>query len=369
MRAGADSCTCEQCGVVCTGRFQGCPEVWARGPIPVLLTAAATDDLPLALTRGPHEANGHEARATPAHPGGLEVAASVTAEGDVLPPDHPRSPDGFRWSEGAFEALRGEVDALRGAMAQEQALVASLVANGRPDAGPDVESLRAMVDSAVRKAVRREAVALGDTVAAILEGVRRDLVAMRQSNEAHVTAFKESTEQVANATSALPAAVREANEAGLAGLKESVDEVAAATSALPAELGRHDAANRKAFRTTLNLELQPLIEVVAESIAQSDYELKAIGAKLDALAASNAALADDLAEVIAQVGELAWTDEDGAATESPPPPARFLPLARPADDSTPAGGRPAGSPSTGGQAGSADPPMQGTKVSLRGSRR
>src|SRR3954469_2771862 len=30
MVAGERSCTCSACGAVCTGRFTGCSEVWAR---------------------------------------------------------------------------------------------------------------------------------------------------------------------------------------------------------------------------------------------------------------------------------------------------------------------------------------------------
>jgi hypothetical protein len=52
MVAGATSCTCDACGTVCRGRFNGCPAVWARGPLaigttrfhePVVLAGASTD--------------------------------------------------------------------------------------------------------------------------------------------------------------------------------------------------------------------------------------------------------------------------------------------------------------------------------------
>ncbi len=369
IRAGSDSCTCERCGVVCKGRFEACPAVWARGPHPVLRAPKAqSTEMAPAPPRARHEGNGHDG------PGGAAApAVALPAPGAA-----PRLPEVVGASptptdeRRSVEALRREVDGLRGALAQEQALVATLVTSGRTDAGPDAEALRALVDGAVRAAVRREAVALGDTVAAILEGVRRELETLRQANEANFAAFHESVEQVAALPTAvreaseenvdvlkasvaqvaavgeaLPDAVREANEASLAALKESVDEMVDVTTNLPAELSRHDAGNRKAFRTTLGQELQPLIEVVADSIAQSDYELKSIGAKLDALAQSNSALATDLAEVIAQVGELVWTEE---IVEEPAPPPRALPLAR----------RTAAPP---------NPPTKGAKVSLRESRR
>jgi hypothetical protein len=36
MVAGANACHCDECGFVCTGKFAGCPDVWARAPNPVL---------------------------------------------------------------------------------------------------------------------------------------------------------------------------------------------------------------------------------------------------------------------------------------------------------------------------------------------
>lgn len=37
MVAGAEACTCAACGTTCTGKFGGCPDVWARGPRAVAL--------------------------------------------------------------------------------------------------------------------------------------------------------------------------------------------------------------------------------------------------------------------------------------------------------------------------------------------
>lgn len=39
MVAGATSCTCQQCGAECKGRFAGCVDVWARGPREVAVRA------------------------------------------------------------------------------------------------------------------------------------------------------------------------------------------------------------------------------------------------------------------------------------------------------------------------------------------
>jgi hypothetical protein len=41
MRAADQRCACPGCGAVCRGRFQGCPEVWNRGPQAVSLVRKA----------------------------------------------------------------------------------------------------------------------------------------------------------------------------------------------------------------------------------------------------------------------------------------------------------------------------------------
>ena len=309
MRAGLESCTCDVCGVVCEGRFEGCAEVWTRGPHPILLRAAPpTDDLLPALG-GARVDNGHRPLADapavldPIRPA-IEAGAAVARERgrQVVPADDPAPADGLRWVEGAFDTLRQEVEGLRTALAKEQALVATLVGTEKPEAGPDAESLQAIIDVAVRKAVRRESVALSDTVTAVVEGLRRDMEAART-----------------------------ASEATLATLQQTLDEVAAATSSIPAELGQHEAGTRKAFKTALSQELQPVIEVVAESIAQSDYELKAISAKLDDLAVSDTELGAAIADLSAVVEALA--DEAGVefdeSDEPPPPPPPPLPAPGP----------------------------------------
>ena len=244
----------------------------------------------------------------------------------MVPAGDPASAEGLRWVEGAFDTLRQEVEGLRTALAKEQALVATLVGTERPEAAPDGESLRAVIDLAVRKAVRRESVALSDTVTAVVEGLRRDMEAAKT-----------------------------AREATLATLQQTLDEVAAATAAVPAELGRYDAGNRKAFKSALSQELQPVVEAVAESIAQSDYELKAIGGKLDALAVSDAELGVAIADLSAVVEALA--DEAGVEFDESEEHAAAAPAA-PAAPAVAAG--PPGR-------GPAQPPETGRRVSLRGS--
>jgi 5-formyltetrahydrofolate cyclo-ligase len=53
MQADRDSCVCIECGTVCTGHFGGCPDVWARGPVPVTLIPSRPVTVPQVDEREP----------------------------------------------------------------------------------------------------------------------------------------------------------------------------------------------------------------------------------------------------------------------------------------------------------------------------
>jgi hypothetical protein len=79
MLAGVASCSCEECGTVCPGRFRGCASVWAAGPQPVTLRGPA----PAAAANGNGTYGGAEhlaAVATPSAPDwGPEIRADLAA--------------------------------------------------------------------------------------------------------------------------------------------------------------------------------------------------------------------------------------------------------------------------------------------------
>jgi hypothetical protein len=64
MRAADQRCACPGCGVVCRGKFQGCPEVWNRGPQAVSLVSKAVTDRSVA---GGRSGSGPGAREQPGH--------------------------------------------------------------------------------------------------------------------------------------------------------------------------------------------------------------------------------------------------------------------------------------------------------------
>ena len=84
MRAGASACSCAECGVVCRGLFDGCPDVWARGPRPVSISAtraSAANGAPAAVATTPPTRPQAAAKAEPTAPAGDGGSAGGIAEG------------------------------------------------------------------------------------------------------------------------------------------------------------------------------------------------------------------------------------------------------------------------------------------------
>ena len=308
MRAGSDSCHCDQCGVVCKGRFEACPAVWAQGPQPVVLEQVPPVLRPAALVR--REANGHGHDEPNRTAGPPDEGAATNGLPPAIVPTTGGSPEGadgggvaVQWIQHAFDALRLEVEGLRGALAQEQALVATLVDKGTHDSGLDAESLRTLVEAAVGEAMRRDTADRNTEIAAAVASLRQDLEAVTRAQADHVAALQSSI-----------AAAGTDN----AGLQASLAAVVAGSAELTTELNHREAATRKAVRATLREELHPLVEVVAESVAQSEYELRAIGRKLEQLSESGALLSSTLADVAASVAALADGRETDGGDEAGP---------------------------------------------------
>ncbi len=289
MQAGSDSCHCDVCGVVCTGRFEACPSVWALGPQPVVITLTpSTTSLEAPVPDAPDLDNGHH----PAEPAPPAAPPAAAGNGDFLGADEaPKvatetGAEVFRWFQNAFDALRLEVEGLRGALAQEQAVVASLV-QARADEPPlDVAALGEAVTAAVRGAVQEEAAGLKADLGASVESLRQEIEAVRRAHDDSLVAARALTEATTSAN-----------------------------ASLPAELSRRDSGNRKAFRATLREELQPLVEVVAESVAQSEYQLEALDRKLDKFRELGASVTAALEAMTESLEGLALDDVDADEPE------------------------------------------------------
>lgn len=59
MLAAADHCACPGCGFSCPGRFAGCPQVWAAGPVRVVLRAPSGLASRTAAHNGSRNGAGH----------------------------------------------------------------------------------------------------------------------------------------------------------------------------------------------------------------------------------------------------------------------------------------------------------------------
>src|SRR5438067_4917523 len=119
MRAGESACVCPQCGVLCSGRFAGCAEVWARGPREVHVVSPPTT---LARrTAVPAQAQ----RRAP------EGAGAEQARNEVL-----------AWLQAAFDGLRDELRVLAGGLARQQAVLSDLSENRDSEVATALDEVR-----------------------------------------------------------------------------------------------------------------------------------------------------------------------------------------------------------------------------------
>jgi len=166
MVAGENACACSECGVVCGGRFAGCPDVWARGPQPVSTVSQTVVEAPPPV---PAPANGNGRRRF----GSSRTPAVVTATAEPGAQPQPGSAEAsaaaLRWLEAAFAGLREELQAVRTSlehqhaymaevadgMAQQQAMLDELLALREGDARLKTvaQSLPGLVGMAVTRAV------------------------------------------------------------------------------------------------------------------------------------------------------------------------------------------------------------------------
>jgi hypothetical protein len=277
--------------------FEACPSVWALGPQPVTLQPSpVTDPVELALWRqnGAAGTNGNGAHppetaspapteAAVATPGvdeaGTEPPMPATAPPSVpsVPVDESRT-EFFRWFETAFDGLRQEVESLRASMAEEKEIVGTLVHGSQTEATLGAESM-AVIATTVRRAVRLEVADVKNELAATLAEVRTEIAALKESGSERAAELAATLAELRSDVAAL----KDSGSKRAAELKASIAEAATAGAGLPDELDRRDAANRKAFRATFEAELQPIVEVVAESVALSEHGLESLRKRLDAL--------------------------------------------------------------------------------------
>ena len=234
MRAGASACSCAECGVVCRGLFDGCPDVWARGPRPVAISAtragghvgagagpaaaaassggATVTSLPTARTESARGVRGGAAvaaigpaavRATRATAGQRAGAGRATARpGPVRRRGAAADPrrEVFKWFEEAFEGVRLELQTLIASMTHQQAMLAELLDSRQAELRLALvaESLPDVVADAVRAAMDDHNDTMAEAYDQSHDRFRDDVEAVRATTEAKVDSLHESFQKMAS---------------------------------------------------------------------------------------------------------------------------------------------------------------------------
>jgi hypothetical protein len=334
MRAGERACSCPECGVVCEGQFDGCPEVWARGPRPVTLADPVIDAPRVrALTAGrdPSRAeadappgNGHTAPFRPLLPpfppspaGGPAPAAApppgaggspppFSAPPPPPPPPPPRPSAGgpapgqaartevLRWFEDAFDELRNELHALMSTVTRQQAMMAELLDSREAELRVVMvaESLPELVGEAAAKALTDQSGGLAEIVGGSLDDFRAAVEASGLEATAVMDGMRELLRRVEVTAEVNAEDVRLDGATRLEALKASVGRQIRPVSAAVAELAAYvagteerEAARTRAMKAAITRQLQPLAATVEAAVERSDRQLAEIRARLDALGA------------------------------------------------------------------------------------
>ena len=298
MLPGDNACVCQECGVVCGGRFAGCPDVWERGPRPVTLVEDAGG-----LASGIRTNGTARRRAAPAddepHPQvqAPQVAAPTAPDPGEAPPRQAASAAALRWLEGAFAGLRVELQSLRGTLNQQQATLAELV-NGltqqqiiladlleahRADVrrAAVVDSLPDRVEQAVTRGVasgQREAV---DEILGAVESVQGQAVSALSG------AFEKGLERIASSEPEQAAAQLRAflETDGPTGSIVATIANQAATQALRKEVAKQLPAVLQRATDRSHAQMEELVERTEKAVAR----LARAGAKARAAAEPPAA--------------------------------------------------------------------------------
>lgn len=309
MRAGERACACPECGVICQGQFDGCPDVWARGPRPIALTVAPAIEAPRvrALAAGPEPARASVNAPTVAPAATSNGAGNGSANGNAgyagPPPSPPRSEPGqsggsrteiLQWFEDAFDELRNELHALASTVTRQQAMLAELLDSREAELRVVMvaESLPELVGEAAAKALTDQSDGLAEVVADSLDDFRASMAAADLSSVAVMDGMRELLRRVEVTAEINAEEARYEGAARLEALKgafgRQLKPVTAAITEIAdyiAEAEEREAARTRALKASVTRQLQPLAAVVEAALDRSDQQLAEIRARLDALGA------------------------------------------------------------------------------------
>jgi hypothetical protein len=319
MRAGERACACPECGVVCQGQFDGCPDVWARGPRPVTFTMNATIDAPRvrALAAGPAPVRpaAPAAQLPPAPPPPVANGAT-NGNGNgrgagygapVPPPPPPPQPpplgagqstgsrtEVLQWFEDAFDDLRNELHAVVSTVTRQQAMLAELLDAREAELRVVMvaESLPELAGEAAAKALTDQSDGLAEIVTVALDDFRASVQAADMSSVAVMDGMRELLRRVELTAEVNMEEAREEGGARLSALKASLARQLKPLSASVAEVAgwietadEREAARTRALKASVSRQLQPLAAAVEAAVERSDSQVAEIRARLDALGA------------------------------------------------------------------------------------
>lgn len=294
MQAGQQACACPECGVVCEGLFDGCPDVWARGPRPVAFLAGTVPaGRAGALNAGPAPQPQRQQQPPP-----RRSPLANGFSGAPAPPLPPQPMAGSRadvlqWFEDAFDELRSELRVVVSAVTRQQAMLAELLDTREAELRVVMvaESLPELAGEAAAKALSDLSDGLAEVIEARLEDFRiateaSDLSAVGvMDGMRELLARIEVTAELGVEATSYDGAVR------LEALKTSVARQLKPVAAAVAEVAAHvedaqerEAARGRALRSSVTKQLQPLATALEAAIGRTDRQMAEIRARLDAVA-------------------------------------------------------------------------------------
>jgi hypothetical protein len=320
MRAGERACACPECGVVCQGLFDGCPDVWARGPRPIHLTNVAAlggnGARPArALNAGPEPVRASRSAQQqsspppapprsqppppPPPPNGFRASAQAAPPPPAAAIGAPAAAEGsasrtevLRWFEDAFDELRNELHAVVSTVTRQQAMLAELLDSREAELRVVLvaESLPELAGEAAAKALADESGGLADVVCGYLEDFRMAVQASEESSAAVMDGMRELLQRVELTAEVNTEEARLEGAARLDALKASVARqlrpIAADLAVLAAEVDavqEREAARTRALKASMTKQLQPLAARIDAAVERSDQQMAEIRERLDGL--------------------------------------------------------------------------------------
>jgi DNA-binding SARP family transcriptional activator len=311
MKAGQASCTCTVCETVCTGKFSGCPEVFARS-VPV---AAPSRPAQPAQAAQPAPAQpAAQAAPPPARAPQPQPAVQHQAGGGMMSRENGARV--LHWMRAEFDGMKAQLHAVASSLAHQQAVVADLAANRGGELNNALAELEGSTTALRTEAsrMRRDAGGLQEDGAELRRESARLREIEREMNERLPQVVAEAVQPE------LRAALREV-EAITAGLREEASHLRAVRDGLTEQLPRMvEAAVRDAL-ASFTPPAAPAAPAMTPAQAQIAPQANMFGAQQ--AAASAAPVAEPVAD-----GALADepTDDVAAAAFGAPPAARPAPV-------------------------------------------